>query len=66
MAEKKIRIKQTRSVIGHTKRQRKTLQALGLGRIGRSVEHKEEPSILGMVRAVSHLVDVERVADAGK
>lgn len=59
MAEKKIRVKQTRSGIGHPKRQKETLRALGLGRIGRVVEHKEEASVLGMVRAVSHLVEVE-------
>ena len=36
----------------------KTMQALGLGRIGRSCEHVLTPSTLGMIRAVQHIVDV--------
>lgn len=36
----------------------RTLQALGLGKIGSSVEHRVDPSIMGMVRSVAHLVEV--------
>ncbi len=41
----------------------KTMQALGLGRIGRSCEHVLTPSTLGMIRAVQHIVEVR---EAGK
>jgi large subunit ribosomal protein L30 len=55
----KLRITQTRSPIGQTQRHRGTLRALGLGRIGRSVEREDSPETLGMLRRVSHLVRVE-------
>jgi large subunit ribosomal protein L30 len=55
----KLRITQTRSAIGQTQRHRGTLRALGLGRIGRSVEREDSPETLGMLRRVSHLVRVE-------
>ena len=55
----KLRITQTRSQIGQTERHRGTLRALGLGKIGRSVERQESPELAGMLRKVRHLVDVE-------
>jgi large subunit ribosomal protein L30 len=55
----KIRVTQTRSQIGQTERHRGTLRALGLGKIGRSAEHKESPELAGMLRKVRHLVKVE-------
>ncbi len=55
----KLRITQVRSQIGQTARHRGTLRALGLGRIGRSVEREESPETLGMLRKVRHLVKVE-------
>ena len=57
---KKITIKQTRSSIRHPKVQLKTLKSLGLGKIGKTVQHEATPSVLGMVRAVSHLVTIEK------
>ena len=59
MANKKLRITQVRSQIGQTQRHRGTLRALGLGKIGRSAEHKESPELAGMLRKVRHLVKVE-------
>jgi large subunit ribosomal protein L30 len=56
----KLRITQVRSQIGQSERHRGTLRALGLGRIGRTVEHAETPEIAGMVRKVRHLVRVEK------
>ncbi len=56
---KKIEITQTGSGIRQTKRQQETLRALGLGRIGRTVVHSNEASIIGMVKKVSHLVSVK-------
>ena len=55
----RVRVTQTRSQIGQSQRHRRTLRALGLGRIGRSVEHEESPSLAGMLRKVRHLVKVE-------
>ncbi len=55
----KLRITQVRSQIGETQRHRGTLRALGLGRIGRSVEREDSPDTLGMLRKVRHLVRVE-------
>ena len=57
----KLRISQVRSGIGQTERHRGTLRALGLGRIGRTVEHEESPQLAGMLRKVRHLVVVDRV-----
>jgi large subunit ribosomal protein L30 len=57
----KLRITQTRSGIGQNERNRGTLRALGLGRIGRSAEHAESPQLTGMLRKVRHLVSVEEV-----
>jgi large subunit ribosomal protein L30 len=56
---KKLTITQTRSSIGQTEKHRGTLRALGLGRIGRSVERTDSPETLGMLRKVRHLVTVE-------
>jgi large subunit ribosomal protein L30 len=55
----KLRITQTRSQIGQTARHRGTLRALGLGKIGRTVERDDNPQTLGMLRKVSHLVRIE-------
>jgi large subunit ribosomal protein L30 len=55
----KVRITQIRSQIGQTPRHRGTLRALGLGKIGRSVERAESPELAGMLRKVRHLVRVE-------
>jgi large subunit ribosomal protein L30 len=57
----RLRIMQRRSQIGQTQRHRGTLRALGLGRIGRSVEREETRELAGMLRKVRHLVSVERV-----
>ena len=55
----KLKITQTRSQIGQSKRHRGTLRAHGLGKIGRSAEHAEGPQLAGMLRKVRHLVKVE-------
>ncbi|WP_104735700.1 MULTISPECIES: 50S ribosomal protein L30 [Hanstruepera] len=55
----KIKVKKVRSAINRTKRQKLTLEALGLKKIGQVVEHDATPNILGMVAKVSHLVSVE-------
>jgi large subunit ribosomal protein L30 len=55
----KLKITQTRSAIGQNPRNRGTLRALGLGKIGRSAEHSESPQLAGMLRKVRHLVRVD-------
>jgi len=55
----KIKVKQVKSGIGRPQNQKRTLEALGLRKIGQVVEHDNTPNILGMVRIVNHLVSVE-------
>ena len=55
----KIKVTKIRSAINHTKTQKKTLESLGLRKIGQIVEHDATPSIMGMVNKVKHLVSVE-------
>jgi large subunit ribosomal protein L30 len=55
----KLRITQVRSQIGETQRHRGTLRALGLGKIGRTVEREDSPETLGMLRKVRHLVRID-------
>ena len=57
----KIRIKQVKSKIGSTERQKLTLQALGLNKVNASVEVEATPQINGMVAKVQHLVTVEKI-----
>jgi len=59
----KLRITQTRSVIGTQPRHRGTLRALGLRRIGHSTIRDDSPQLRGMIRRVDWLVRVEEVSD---
>ena len=61
MAEKQIKITLVRSVAGTLPKQRKTVKALGLGRLNSSVVHTVNPCTLGMVNTVAHLVKVEEM-----
>ncbi len=58
---KKLKITQIRSTIDRVEPQKRTIKALGLGRIRKSVIQNDTPQIRGMVRAVSHLVEVEEI-----
>jgi len=58
---KKIIVKQTRSKIGRPSKQKKTLIALGLGKINKEVELVSTPQILGMVNKVKHLIEVKEI-----
>lgn len=53
----KLKITQVRSAIDRQKRQKRTITALGLGKLNRSVIHNDTPQIRGMVKAVCHLVE---------
>lgn len=57
----KIRITQVRSAIGRPKRQKATIEALGIKKLNVPVEHEATPQVLGMVRKVNHLVKVEEL-----
>ena len=55
----KLRVKQIRSEINTNPSQRGTLAALGLGKIGRTVERDDSPQLQGQLKVISHLVEVE-------
>lgn len=55
----KIKVTKVKSAINRTQTQKRTLESLGLKRIGQTVEHDNTPSIIGMVNKVKHLVSVE-------
>ena len=55
-----IKITQVKSAINYPKRQKDTLKALGISKLNQTVEKEDNPQILGMVRAVEHLVKVEK------
>jgi large subunit ribosomal protein L30 len=57
----KIRIKLVKSGIDRPERQKKTLKALGLNKLNRTVEVEATPQVKGMVHAVNHLVQVEEI-----
>ena len=54
----KVKIKQTRSKINRPVDQKRTLEALGLKKIGQVVEHEMTPSIEGMINKVKHLITI--------
>jgi large subunit ribosomal protein L30 len=59
----KIKIIQTRSVIDRPKDQKRTIEALGLGRPNYVKVHNDTPQIRGMINKVSHLVRFEEIKD---
>jgi len=62
MAEK-IEIRLVRSTIGRKPEQRATVRSLGLRKINSSTILEASPAVLGMVKAVSHLVEVKPVKE---
>lgn len=56
---KKLRITYVKSAIGYNKRQKGTIEALGLRKLYQTVEHDDSPVIRGMINKVVHLVEVE-------
>ena len=61
--EQKLRVTLVKSSIGYTRRQKGTVRALGLRRLGDVVEQADTPVIRGMIDKVSHLVRVEPIED---
>ncbi len=58
-----LKVTLTKSTIGYNKKQRDTVKALGLGKVGSSAIHAESDPILGMIRKVTHLVTVETLTE---
>ena len=54
----KIKVKQVRSAINRPERQKRTLKALGIRKMNNVVEHEGTPQILGMIKKISHLLEV--------
>jgi large subunit ribosomal protein L30 len=57
--EKIIRVTLVKSPIGYNISQKRTVRALGLRKMHQTVEHKDRPTLRGMLAKVSHLVEVE-------
>jgi large subunit ribosomal protein L30 len=60
-ASKTLKVTQVKSAIGFKNDQGKTLRALGLGKIGRTVEQVDNPAVRGMIFKVKHLIKVEEI-----
>jgi large subunit ribosomal protein L30 len=58
----KLRVTWVRSSSGHKFDQKRTIKALGLRRLGQTVEHGDSPSVRGMITKVRHLVTVEEAS----
>jgi large subunit ribosomal protein L30 len=61
MADKKLRVTKVKSAIGRQSGQKKTLVALGLGKVNSFRVHNDTPQIRGMLFKVKHLITVEEV-----
>lgn len=57
----RLRIRWVKSAIRYSERQKATIRALGLHRLGAEVEKENHPSIRGMIARVNHLVEVEEI-----
>ncbi|MBN2635693.1 MAG: 50S ribosomal protein L30 [Prolixibacteraceae bacterium] len=57
----KLKITQVKSSIGSTKRQKATLEALGLTKLNNPIVHESTPQIVGMINKMRHLITVEEV-----
>jgi large subunit ribosomal protein L30 len=57
----KVKITQVRSTIDRPEVQKRTIKALGLGKINRSVEVERNSAMNGMIQRVSHLVKIEEI-----
>ncbi|MFM1912653.1 MAG: hypothetical protein RIR51_491 [Bacteroidota bacterium] len=61
MKMSKVKVTQVRSTIKRPEVQKRTIKALGLGKINKSVEVELNPAIQGMINSVGHLVKVENI-----
>ncbi|MCB2208931.1 MAG: 50S ribosomal protein L30 [Bacteroidetes bacterium] len=58
---KKVRVTQVRSAINRPKRQKLTLEALGIKKLNRPKDHEATPQVLGMIDKIKHLLKVEEI-----
>jgi len=58
---KKVRVTQVRSAINRPKRQKLTLEALGIKKLNRPIDHEATPQVLGMIDKVKHLLKIEEI-----
>ena len=61
MAEKKLRVTLVKSTIGAVPKNKKTVEALGLRKVNKTVELPDNDSVRGTLRMVNHLVKVEEI-----
>jgi large subunit ribosomal protein L30 len=59
--QRKLKIKWVKSAIGYKKNQKATIAALGLRKLGQTIEQQDTPQIRGMIFTVKHLVQWEEV-----
>jgi large subunit ribosomal protein L30 len=59
MAKANLRVTLIKSPIGNNERQKRTVRALGLGKVHQTVELADTPAVRGMIAKVPHLVAVE-------
>lgn len=57
--EKFVKITQVKSAVGRNEKQKKTIRSLGIKKLNQTVVHRATPQILGMIKAVEHLVKYE-------
>ncbi len=57
----RLKVTQVKSTIDRLLSQKRTIKALGLGKIRRSVVHNDTPQLRGMIKAVAHLITVEEI-----
>ena len=62
MVNMALKVTQIRSAIGTKPKQRGTLRALGLGKIGKTHILPDKPEIRGMINTVPHLIEVEEIS----
>jgi large subunit ribosomal protein L30 len=55
----KLTITQVKSSAGASRKHNESLKTLGLGKIGRSSEREDHPTVRGLIHAVQHLVKVD-------
>ena len=59
----KLAIRQRKSATGRARKQQRTLQALGIRRMHQEVLHEDTPQIRGMIRSISHLLEVKEIVN---
>jgi large subunit ribosomal protein L30 len=60
---RRLSVRWVKSAAGYNVRQKRTIKALGLSRLGQVVTHEDSPQVRGMIDAVRHLVEVTEQAE---